>query len=50
MLDGTATAAAVAGYRVAGKTGTAQKATKGGGYAAREHVASFVGFAHCPIR
>jgi len=41
---GTAPRARVAGWRVAGKTGTAHKAEKGG-YAANRYVASFVGFA-----
>ena len=41
--EGTAPAARVAGYRVAGKTGTAYK-IKNGQYV-REYVASFVGFA-----
>jgi cell division protein FtsI (penicillin-binding protein 3) len=41
---GTAPRARVAGWRVAGKTGTAHKAQKGG-YAANRYVASFVGFA-----
>ncbi|MDR2945875.1 MAG: transpeptidase family protein [Candidatus Adiutrix sp.] len=43
---GTATRAEVAGYPVAGKTGTAQKVTRGGrGYAEGKYVASFIGFA-----
>jgi cell division protein FtsI (penicillin-binding protein 3) len=42
---GTGRAAAVAGYPVAGKTGTAQKAEPGRGYLADQFVASFVGFA-----
>jgi cell division protein FtsI (penicillin-binding protein 3) len=41
--DGTAPAARIPGYRVAGKTGTAHK-IKNGQYV-REYVASFVGFA-----
>ena len=41
--EGTAPAARIAGYRVAGKTGTAYK-LKNGQYV-REYVASFVGFA-----
>jgi cell division protein FtsI (penicillin-binding protein 3) len=42
---GTATKAAVAGYRVAGKTGTAQKVNlEEGGYYAKKYIASFVGF------
>jgi cell division protein FtsI (penicillin-binding protein 3) len=40
---GTAPRAAVAGYRVAGKTGTAHKA-EAGGYAENKYVSSFVGF------
>lgn len=41
---GTATRAQVAGYRVAGKTGTAHK-IEGNGYAANRYISSFVGFA-----
>ena len=41
--EGTAPAARIAGYRVAGKTGTAYK-LKNGQYV-KEYVASFVGFA-----
>ncbi len=41
---GTGTAAQVAGYRVAGKTGTAHK-SQGGGYAEDKYVAVFAGFA-----
>jgi len=37
--------AAVAGYKIAGKTGTAQVAKPGGGYYDDRHVGSFVGFA-----
>jgi cell division protein FtsI/penicillin-binding protein 2 len=41
---GTASGAAIEGYDLAGKTGTAQKAIPGG-YSKDNYVASFVGFA-----
>jgi cell division protein FtsI (penicillin-binding protein 3) len=40
---GTGAAASVTGYSVAGKTGTAQKPSPTGGYAAGKYVATFVG-------
>lgn len=42
--DGTAMKAAVPGYRIAGKTGTAHKAV-GGSYAADQYMSTFVGVA-----
>jgi cell division protein FtsI/penicillin-binding protein 2 len=42
---GTASGAAIDGYQLAGKTGTAQKPDPNGGYSKTKYVASFVGFA-----
>lgn len=42
---GTGTTAAIEGYPVAGKTGTAHKISAGGGYADDKYVALFAGFA-----
>jgi len=44
VTEGTGTLAAVPGYVVAGKTGTAQKPDPRGGYSDSRYVASFVGF------
>jgi cell division protein FtsI (penicillin-binding protein 3)/stage V sporulation protein D (sporulation-specific penicillin-binding protein) len=42
--EGTARLAKVPGFKVAGKTGTAQKVAPEGGYAKGKYVVSFVGF------
>lgn len=42
---GTGVNAALEGYSVCGKTGTAQKIDENGGYSSEKYVASFVGFA-----
>ena len=44
VREGTGQRAAVPGYVVAGKTGTAQKVDPTGSYSLVDHVASFVGF------
>lgn len=44
IATGTGTRASVPRYRLAGKSGTAQKAVAGGGYSATEYIASFGGF------
>ena len=43
VLEGTGTLAAIPGYHVAGKTGTAAKPDPHGGYSDSRYVASFVG-------
>ncbi|MGZ5308482.1 MAG: penicillin-binding transpeptidase domain-containing protein, partial [Solirubrobacterales bacterium] len=42
---GTAASVSVPGYKLAGKTGTAQKVNDDGTYSESRYVASFVGFA-----
>ena len=48
VAEGSGSMAAVRGYRVAGKTGTAAKPEPDGGYSETRYVASFVGFV--PVR
>lgn len=45
VTNGTGRNAYLEGYRVAGKTGTAQKVGSDGRYMSNEYVASFIGFA-----
>ncbi|MDR3348408.1 MAG: peptidoglycan glycosyltransferase [Acidaminococcales bacterium] len=45
VLKGGGALAQIPGYRIAGKTGTAEKMKSGGGYAKNEYIASFVGIA-----
>lgn len=45
VKEGSGINAAIEGYRIAGKTGTAQKVGPGGAYKPGEYILSFIGFA-----
>jgi cell division protein FtsI (penicillin-binding protein 3) len=48
IVEGTGGEAALEGYRLAGKSGTAQKSTEGGGYSETDFLSSFGGFGPLP--
>lgn len=45
VSEGTGNRAFIEGYKIAGKTGTAQVPKEGGGYYSNKYIASFIGFA-----